>query len=129
MDLFTVPPAAFQSPASVVRTISGQSIAKTPWWRGDARKRARLAAEWRTGTLTVKPTVKLASEVFRVSEQLVRQATAKLQNGAAALNGTPVLPVNPVESIWWTGLTEPERDEFVRAHFDSIWASVERLTR
>jgi hypothetical protein len=136
-DLFTVPPAAFQSPA-FVRTISGQSIAKSEW---GPRKRARLAAQWRDGTLTVKPTVKLAAEVFGVSEQLVRQATDELSYSAwleredaqvlatpDPQNGIPATPPNPIESAWWTGLSEPERDDFVRAHFDSVWASVERLT-
>jgi hypothetical protein len=56
-------------------------------------------------------------------------ATFQALNSDGVLNGTPVMPPNPVESIWWTGLSESERDDFVRAHFDSIWASVERLTR
>jgi hypothetical protein len=124
-------PVAFQSPASVVRILTGQTIAKTP--RRTPHERARLAAEWKVGTLKIEPTVKLAAEVFRVSEQLVRQAIAKVQHCAvqngAVLNGTPVMPVNPVESCWWVGLSEPERDDFVQAHFDSVWASVERLTR
>jgi len=124
-DLFTVSSAVFQSPTSSVPIVGGHSIAKAQW---GPHKRARLAAQWKTGTINVKPTVKLASEVFRVSEQLIRQAIAEVPR-CAVPNGTPVMPVNQVESIWWTGLTEPQHDEFVRAHFDSIWASVERLTR
>jgi hypothetical protein len=123
-------PTAFQSPASVVRVLTGQTIAKTP--RRTPHERARLAAEWKVGTLKIEPTVKLASEVFGVSEQLVRQAIAEVQHCAvqngAVLNGTPVMPPNPIESAWWIGLSESERDAFVAAHLDSIWRSFERLT-
>jgi hypothetical protein len=135
-----MPPAAFQSPASSVRVVGGQSIAKAQW---DSHERARLAAQWKAGMLSVKPTTKLAALVFGVCTQLVRQAAEELsdsawletlatpdaQNGGAVLNGTPVIPPNPIESAWWVGLSESARDDFVSAHADSIWASFERLTR
>jgi hypothetical protein len=120
-------PAAFQ-PASPVPTVSGQSIAKAHW---GPRKRAYFAAQWKAGMLNVEPTTALAALVFGVCVQLVRQATNELQllYSAAAQNGVPATPPNPIESDWWVGLSEPARDDFVRAHFNSVWASVERLTR
>jgi hypothetical protein len=102
LQLSTMAPAPFQPPASSVsvRTISGQSIARKKRW--DPRERARLAAQWVAGTLNVEPSVKLAAEVFHVSEQLVRQAIAEVQravDNGAVLNGTPVIPPNPIESL------------------------------
>jgi hypothetical protein len=136
-ELSTPAPATFQ-PAPV-RTITGQSIAKTQW---SPRARAYLAAGWKVGTVKVEPSIKLAAEVFHVSEQLVRQAVAVVSEDAwleredaqvlatpDVLNGTPVMPPNPVESLWWTGLSQAEQDDFVRAHFDSVWSSVDRITR
>jgi len=122
VDIFTVSPAAFQSPAS---SVDGRSITNAQW---GPRKRAYLAAQWKAGTLNVKPTVKLAAQVFGVCEALVRQATVEVQRKAEALNGVPVMPPNPIESLWWTELSQAEQDDFVRTHFDSVWASVERLT-
>jgi hypothetical protein len=58
--------------------VTGQSIAKAHW---SPRKRARLAAKWRSGLIDVKATTKLAAEVFGVSLPLVLEEIAKV-NGA-----------------------------------------------
>jgi hypothetical protein len=121
-DLFTVSPAAFQSPASVVRTITGQSIAKSEW---GPRKRAHHAAQWKLGTVKVEPSIKLAAEVFRCSEQLVRKAVAYQQEDAW-LDDEMTTPLDP--NSWWTGLNSADRDNFVRAHLLSIWDAIERVT-
>jgi hypothetical protein len=118
--LSTPAPAAFQ--AAPVRTITGQSIAKSEW---GPRKRAYHAAQWKLGTVKVEPTIKLAAAVFDVSEQLVRQAVADLQEDAF-LNGAVTTPPDP--DSWWDELSESDRDNFVRAHLLSIWDSIERVT-
>jgi hypothetical protein len=58
--------------------VTGQAIAKSHW---SPRKRARYAAKWRSGLIDVKPTTKLAAEVFGVSIPLVLEEIAKV-NGA-----------------------------------------------
>jgi hypothetical protein len=109
-----------------VRTITGQSIAKTDW---GPRARANLAARWKLGTVKVVPSIKLAAEVFGCSEQLVRQAVAELQRSALR-NGAVVTPLDPDSwwADWWDELSESDHDNFVRAHLLSIWDSIERVT-
>jgi hypothetical protein len=116
--LSTPAPAAFQ-PAPV-RTISGQSIAKSEWGK---HNRAYLAARWKLGTVRVEPTIKLAAEVFGVSEQLVTRAVARQRGG----NGAVATPPGSIDS-WWAALSESDRDDFVRKHLLALWDSIERVT-
>jgi hypothetical protein len=119
--LSTPAPATFQP--VLVRTITGRSIAKAGW---GPRARARLAGEWKFGTVKVEPSIKLAAEVFGCSEQLVRQAVAELQHGAFR-DGIEAAPLNLIESCW-AGLNESARDEFVRRHLRSVWDAIDRVT-
>jgi hypothetical protein len=55
-----------------VGDISAQTIAKSSTWT--PRRRAKFAALWCSGHLTVKPTIKLAAVTFHVSVPLVADA-------------------------------------------------------
>jgi hypothetical protein len=68
--------------ATLPRVVSGRSIAQTTRW--DARGRARGAAMWLAGLISVTPTAKLAAQTFGVSMPLVVAAVADLE---AELNG------------------------------------------
>jgi hypothetical protein len=73
--------------------ITGQSIAKSAW---GPRLRARRAAEWRLGLITVDPTIRLAADVFGVSVPLVVDAikeietTTTIKVAATMVNGSKV---------------------------------------
>ena len=120
--LSTPAPAVFQ-PAPV-RTITGQSIAKSDW---GPRNRAHLAAQWKLGTVIVEPTIKLAAAVFGVSEQLVTRAVAQ-QGDVLRKNGVAATPLCSIDS-WWAGMSESDRDDFVRKHLLPLWDSIERVTQ
>jgi hypothetical protein len=37
--------------------------------------------------------------------------------------------IDKVAHWWWAGLSESDRDDFVRAHLLSVWDAIERVTR
>jgi hypothetical protein len=61
-----------------VRIVTRQFLARATTTYTPVR-RADDAARWRRGELQVRPTIKLAAEVFRVSLARVRQAQARLE--------------------------------------------------
>jgi hypothetical protein len=111
--------------------------------RKGARTRARLAAKWLVGRIEVKRTVALAAVIFDVSQPYINEALggrlkdvqlARLKNGhngngnGAVVHDTKLLPFVPNIADVWSHLTDEERDEFVLAHLDSVWAALERVT-
>lgn len=72
--------AVTTSTSTIPSSITGQSIAKARKW--NARTRAFWAAGWVLGLTSIKPTTKLAAEVFRVSVPYVNDAIAELGTDA-----------------------------------------------
>jgi hypothetical protein len=104
------------SPSTVV---TGQSIAKR---HQSARERASGAAAWLAGTITVKPTAKMAAAVFRVSEALVREEAIAL--GKEPSTSPRVVMMGDILA----DLTPTERVEFVRSNLLTLWDTIETVT-
>jgi hypothetical protein len=124
--------------------------------RKGARTRARLAAKWLVESIEVKRTVAMAAVIFDVSQPYINEALggrlkdARTRNGNGNGNGnghngnghngnsngadypvvhdTKLLLFIPNINDVWSHLTDEERDEFVCAHLESVWAAVERVT-
>ena len=92
-DLNRLTGAVPQAPAKPVKVVSGLYIAKAfrsyPKW-----KRARDAASWVRGEVTVTPTIKLAASVFGTTPPQVK---AQL-NIASAITTTPATGTAPRHS-------------------------------
>jgi hypothetical protein len=129
-------------PAMPQSRVTGQWLGKAQL---AARMRARLAAEWYLGLLTVKPTIAMATAAFKVSQPYISGAIADLKMSGATENGNgatkngngndyPVvhdyakLPFVPNISDLWSHLSDDEREGFVRGHLLSVWDAVERVT-
>jgi hypothetical protein len=110
------------SPASPARSITGQFIARAtvhyPSWQ-----RAEDAVRWLRGELQIKPTVKQAGEIFRVSAPLMKAARERLERHerskrhANSSGGAPTLSDSVIDNI--------VREVGV----ERIWASIDRLTQ
>lgn len=113
-----------------VRVLSGNSISKTKKW--GARKRARLAAQWRLGLIEVTPTIKAAAETFGVSVPYTAEAIADLKADGEHLttngNSNGQLPFIPDINDLWSHMDDDEREMFAREHLDSIWDAFDRIT-
>jgi hypothetical protein len=117
-ELPNTPAAAIKRRPRSHIAISGQRIAKNHL---DPRVRAELAASWVLGSLTVdRPTYRQASDAFGVCEALIREALRRLE-------ATTTPPTSSIDAVWDT-LSAYGRDEFIRARFDEIWATLERVT-
>jgi hypothetical protein len=134
---------------ALARPITGQWLAKAQF---DSRMRARLAAEWVSGELEVKPTVKAAVAIFGVSQPLIsaaladlgaparkgkRKAAAKTANGNGNGNGNghgdyvvvhDNMPFVPNADDLWSHMSDDERQTFVREHAASIWSTLDTIT-
>jgi hypothetical protein len=109
MDNYTSTALAVNPPS--LRRISAQSIAKCHW---QPQEKARRAADWVAGITHVKPTVALASRVYRVSEPLIREALKRQRhhhNGNGTSAPTALVRLNQA----WARATPVERAEFGRA--------------
>jgi hypothetical protein len=70
------------------------------------RARARLAATWVSGSLTIsKPTARQAADLFGVSEAPIRDEHRELEDATFA--------PSPIEAAW-ACVSDRERDAFVR---------------
>jgi hypothetical protein len=105
---------------TVFTVLTGQSLAKK---RRGPRARARLAAKWVLGWLTLEPTIRLAARMFGVSEPLVRAAVAEFVANA----GPDPAPAADLARIW-TLATAEERATFVRANLLQVWDTLEAVT-
>jgi hypothetical protein len=109
-------------PASPARSVTGQRIARAtvsyPSWQ-----RAEDAVRWLRGELQIKPTVKQAGEIFRVSAPLMKAARERLERHerskrhANSSGGAPTLSDSVIDNI--------VREVGV----ERIWASIDRLTQ
>jgi hypothetical protein len=101
--------------------IDGQAIAKTHW---SPRQRARRAAEWKLDLIQVRPTTKLSAEVFSVSVPLVVDAIKDLES---------TVTIGELAHRWfdgiWAGMSDDERNRFVRGRLVELWDRIDRLTR
>lgn len=101
-----------------IRIVCARSIAHadmSPTWR------AELAAAWIKGHSLVRPTVKLAGEVFDVSYPLIANAlTTGFPSGSS-------MPLGML--AWgWLKCSERERVAFVDEFEADIWHSLEHVT-
>jgi hypothetical protein len=85
--------------------------------RGPSGKRARMAAQWVSGALELKPTVRSAAAVFDVTPGAVVRALGRRQK-----------PAKPALVRAWSAASEPERLAFVRMCTEEIWSAVDRVT-
>jgi hypothetical protein len=98
-------------------TVSGQTISKTRTWT--ARDRARYAALWKLGALTVRPSTKMAATTFGVSTPLVADAIKEIETdtkrkaAAAATDGSRISDA----TLRWVVET---------AGTERTWAAIER---
>lgn len=116
----TPPTSPKQAPTKIV--IGGEFLAKAtvayPAWR-----RAEDAVRWLRGELQIKPTIKLAAEVFGVSFQRLKQAQARIEqrerNKRHALNGngTTTLSDSALERL------------LAEVGIDRVWRAVDNLTQ
>jgi hypothetical protein len=100
----------------------GQFLAKAtsayPAWR-----RAEDAVRWLRGELQIKPTIKLAAEVFRVSHPRIKQAQARIEQRernkryASNGNGTTTLSDSALERL------------VAEVGIDRVWRAVDKLTQ
>jgi hypothetical protein len=95
---YTVLPALRSTPT----VISAWTISSSRSW--SPRKRARLAARWVRGLVTVKPTTKLATEVFGANGVYVWQELRSLHG---------VVPPSPLVAAYLNASLE-ERQEAAR---------------
>ena len=79
-----------------------------------------LAAQWLGGTLTVKPTWRLAEDIFQLHAPQIQRALT-----LARFDSTTVEPA--IEQAW-RDATSAERAEFVRNHFNELWRLADQLT-
>jgi hypothetical protein len=110
------------APRAVIKAITGQFLARATV-NYPAHHRARDAARWLRGELTIKPTVKLAAETFGVSVPLVAEARDDLardeQRKRFGGNGNSI-----------TTLSDDAIERIVReVGVDRIWCAVEKLTQ
>ena len=105
-----------------LKTVTGCYLARAtvnyPAWQ-----RARDAAQWPRGQLTIKPTLKLAAETFRVSVPMVAQARAQIaqaEERRKRFNGngtTTTLSDDAIERI------------VCEVGVERVWRAIEKLTQ
>jgi hypothetical protein len=107
-----------QAPANPAKTITGEYLAKATRTY-PAECRAEDAARWQRGELQIKPTAKLACEVFRVSYPRLKQAQARLEpNKHSRHHGNGMTP-----------LSDQALERIVaETGVDRIWRVIDRLT-
>jgi hypothetical protein len=114
----TITPASDQRPRRHI-VLTGQSIAKDH--ARCPRERAGLAAAWVAGILTIRPpTIPLASSVFGVCQELIREELRQLRETTE-----PASLLDPA----WAAASPGERDAFVRGHLVELWDRIDRITR
>jgi hypothetical protein len=105
--------------AQAVKTVTGQYLAKAVNY--PPRRRAADAAGWLCGQVTIKPTVKLAAEVFGVSVPLVAAAHLWSPRRASGLNS---------ESAAITTLSDDAIDRIVaEVGPERVMCSLDRFTQ
>src|SRR6266540_676213 len=90
--------------------LTGQTLAKKP--DINPRQRARWAARWILGDLTLKPTLAMAARVFGVSVPLVIEERDRLL--------ATTVP-EPVLNRVWSEASTSEREKFIANHIDELW--------
>lgn len=108
--------------APSIRTIGGQTVAKTKKWT--TTERADLAAKYKLGLLNVTPTAKQAANLFRVSVQLVAARVGELETRGIKANRA----INGTIDHEWASLPAAARDDFVRRSLLQIWDTLEKVT-
>ena len=98
-----------------VKTIKAHSLAHFALGTND---RAWLGRKWVDGNVIVVPTVKLASHVFSVSEQLI-----------ARMKRTPSTSMSLGCLAWgWLKSSKAERVAFAAEYEAELWAALEHVT-
>jgi hypothetical protein len=138
-----------KTPPTPPCVVGGKTIAQTTKW--DARGRARGAAMWLLGVISVEPTAKMAAQVFGVSMPLVKEAVVALEaelkvksnghgrgngsngNGAVTYHyengnsGAEAERQLDLDDLWST--TDPaDRELFVRRNLTTVWGVIESVT-
>lgn len=106
-----------------VKTVTGQYLAKATTKGYPAWQRAEDAARWQRGELTIKPTAKLAANVFGVNARQMSAARERLERQERGkrfgANGgsVPGLSDDAVERI------------VIEIGPDRIWRAVDKITQ